>query len=183
MRAFIAIDLDDSIKRKLAALQQRLQQQTPDLRWVAPEKMHLTLKFLGDVSEQQVVPVSQALDELRDQCRSFVISIEELGMFGAGKVVWAGIRDPDGQLARCHGLCEQFLESLGFSRENRLFQPHLTLARNRSPKNAAKIRQAIEQVSKFTAGTQHVSSLTFYQSTLTKRGPIYESMSKHRFPI
>lgn len=181
MRTFVAIDFDDVIKRRLNVLQERLRRRLPDLRWVDTDRMHLTLKFLGEIGEQQALSTSTALSELAVNLQPFDISVEELGTFGTGKVLWVGVRDIDGHLAQCHAKCEELLFPLGFENENRPFRPHLTLARNRSPKHAAKIREAIERESKFTAGTQHVSSLTFYQSTLTKRGPIYAVLSRHRF--
>lgn len=182
MRTFIAVNFDNAIKKQLADLQAGLKPHCGKLKWVDPNIMHLTLKFLGDISDRQVAPISHALDELAKQCRPFDIAVEDIGTFpphGGVKVIWIGIKDPDGLLAKCQGLCEDLIEPLGFPKEKRRFSPHLTLARNRDPGNSARIRAALAQESCVCLGTQSVAGVTFYQSTLTPKGPIYQPLSRH----
>lgn len=184
MRTFIAIDFDEQIKRQLSALQVKLKPRCGSLKWVDPRQMHLTLKFLGEIKESQVATIRQALDELAAQCRPINVVVEELGTFpprGAVKVLWVGIKDAGGELAKCQARCEDLIEPLGFPRENRPFSPHLTLARTRDDSNSNQIRTALQQEPPFQAGSQTISGVTFYQSTLTPRGPIYDAMSRHQF--
>ncbi len=185
MRSFIAIDFDAAIRRQLAATQDRLRHHCPSLRWVDPEKIHLTLKFLGEIDDDQLEPVARTLDELTRDCRSFDIAVRGLGVFGTPRsvrVVWVGLHEPQGFLARCHARCETLLLPLGFPKENRPFRPHLTLARNRSPRDSNDIRRAVEKHANLNAGIQTVTSITLYQSTLTSDGPIYQPLSQHPFP-
>lgn len=182
MRTFIAIDFDDAIRKQLANLESRLKPRCGKVKWVDPDKMHLTLKFLGEIDDRQVTPISRALDELARQCRPFDITVEDFGTFpprGGVKVIWVGIKDPSGLLAECQACCEGLLEPLGFPKERRRFSPHLTLARNRDPRNSAQIHAALEQEPPVRIGTQTVDGVTFYQSTLTPQGPIYQSLSQH----
>ena len=185
MRTFVAIELDGQLKRPLEALQDRLKPHCPGLRWMDPAKIHLTLKFIGEIAEDRIVEISAALDELAAQCRPFQFVIERMGVFGHSgpvKVVWVGIRDDeDGALPRCHALCERLLEPLGIPPERRPFNPHLTLARNRDARQSKTIRQAVEPHAELRVGVQEVESVTFYHSTLTSRGPVYQPLSRHVF--
>ena len=185
MRTFVAIELDDELKRPLAVLQDRLRPHCPGLRWVGPAKIHLTLKFIGEIGEDRIVEISTALDELAAQCRPFQIAIEQVGVFGQDgpvKVVWVGVSDDeDGALPRCHALCERLLEPLGIPPERRPFRPHLTLARNREVRQSETIRRAVEPHAELRIGVQEVESVTFYQSTLTSRGPVHLPLSRHIF--
>ena len=184
MRTFIAIDLDVRVRKRLAEIQDRLRPQCPKLRWVDPNKMHLTLKFLGEIEDQQALIVSEALDELARNTAPFDIAIEKTGVFGqrgSVRVVWVGISDCDGGLARCQEHCERLLEPLGFPRENRPFHPHLTLARNKSPRHSDAIRRAVADEADARAGVQTVTSVTFYQSTPGEDGPTYRALGRHAF--
>lgn len=184
MRAFIALDLDDSIKQQLAALQARLKPSCPPLKWVDARQIHVTLKFLGEIADRQITPIAKALDELGRQCRTFDIRVESLGAFnptGVVKVLWVGLQEPTGCLAQCHARCEELLAPLGFPPEGRKFSPHLTLARNNDPRGSEQIRSALAAEPPFSAGDQTITGLTFYQSTLTPRGPIYAALSRHSF--
>ncbi|MBN2561309.1 MAG: RNA 2',3'-cyclic phosphodiesterase [Phycisphaerae bacterium] len=182
MRTFIAIDLDRAIKKHLSDLQAQLGPRCPKLKWVDPNKMHLTIKFLGEVRDQQIAEISRALGRLAAECQPFDIAVEGLGTFnptGPVKVVWIGIQDPSGRLAECQALCEDLIEPLGFPREGRRFSPHLTLARNKFTENSREIRAALDAQPPVRAGSQTVSGVMFYQSTLTPGGPIYSALSRH----
>ncbi len=184
MRTFIAIDLDDAVKRQLAGLVERLRSDCPPMKWTAVENAHITLRFLGEISDRQIEPISRALDELARECEPFDIGFEHLGTFGQTgpvKVVWIGISDEVGGLSRCHAHCELLLEPLGIARGGRPFRPHLTLARNRNAKNSRQIRHAIEAAGATNLGEQSAAAITFYQSTLTERGPVHVALSRHPF--
>ena len=184
MRTFIAIDFDETVRKQITDLQARLKPRCGKLKWVDPRKMHLTIKFLGEIGDQQITPISGALDELARQCQPFDITVADLGTFnptGPVKVLWIGIQDPTGRLAACHALCERLIEPLGFPTEKRRFSPHLTLARNRLPQNSREIRAALDAEPPVHVGTQTAGGVSFYQSTLTPEGPIYNALSRHPF--
>lgn len=184
MRTFIAIEFDPPIKKQLAELQQRLKPHCGRPKWVEPAAMHLTVKFLGDIDARQSVKISEALNTLAAEREPFVIAIGGLGTFpprGGVKVLWVGIQDQGGGLLACQETCEALLGPLGFPPENRRFSPHLTLARNRDPADSRRILTAVEQLGSPNLGTQLVEGLTFFESTLTPRGPIHRPISKHVF--
>lgn len=132
MRTFIAIDLDHKIRERIASLQAKLRSRCPKLSWVKPERMHLTIKFLGEIEEAQVGPIQQALDAVAGQCHPFDITFAGLGVFpprGRANVLWLGIQDAIGGLKACWSKCEDQLAALGLPGEDRPFSAHLTLAR------------------------------------------------------
>ncbi|RIK65468.1 MAG: RNA 2',3'-cyclic phosphodiesterase [Planctomycetota bacterium] len=179
MRTFIAIDLDEAVRRDLGRLIQRLSPRCGDLRWSRPDTIHLTLKFLGEASDDQIMPICGALRTLAAQCQPFDIDVRGAGCFpdaGSVRVVWAGVHDFSGMLARCQSLCEELVAPLGFPTERRPFSPHLTLARNKSPALSADIRRAVLSEVEFSAGVQTVSAVTLYQSTLTSQGSTYQPL-------
>lgn len=184
MRTFIAVDLTDTIRKRLADLQANLKPTCGNLKWVNPENVHLTIKFLGEIPDRQIAPVSEALDRLASQCQPCDITVGGLGTFapsGPVKVLWVGIQDPAGGLEACQSLCDQLLQPLGFPPEGRRFSPHLTLARNKFPQNSRQLRAALEAEPTMPPAAQTVTGITFYQSTLTRQGPIYQPLSKHAF--
>src|ERR1043166_2984522 len=99
MRAFIAIELNDSIKRGLAKLQEKLLRQCPGLRLVKPEQIHLTVAFLGEIKDSQIEPISKAISAAAGATPEFGFHVEGLGVFpphGRVSVVWAGVKDDGG---------------------------------------------------------------------------------------
>ncbi len=184
MRAFIAINLSDEIRRAIARLQEALRGKTPSagLRWVEPERIHLTVKFLGEIDEARIGDVSEALGRLTGPLRPFDVRVEGIGAFGERgpvRVVWVGVEDSGGGLGRCHACCEDAMAGLGFPREERPFSAHLTLARNKKPTNTQAIRAALAGYDRFEAGRLRADHLTFYESNLTPEGPVYRVLSVH----
>ncbi len=182
MRTFIAIDLDAAIRKHLTAVQSRLRASGLKLAWVDPAKVHLTLKFLGEMSDAQTRPVAEAIDTLTKHTQPLEFSVGGLGVFppsGAVRVVWVGVQDETGALAACQTNCEKLLAPLGFDQERRGFSPHLTLGRNKSPAASTHIRRVVADFGPLQCGIQHVDRLIFYHSTLTPRGSVYEPLSSH----
>lgn len=186
MRTFIAIDLDATVRRQIDRLQQKLRADCPTagLRWVDAERIHLTLRFLGEIADGQAADVAGAVENLAGQCRPFEIAIGRIGTFpadGPVRVVWIGVEDPNGDLARCHSMSEALLVRLGFPPEGRPFSAHLTLARNKNPKNSRRVREALALHGDCELGSLGVDHVTFYQSTLTPTGPTHAPLCTCRF--
>lgn len=186
MRAFIAIDFDESIRRKLAGLQDTLRRRAGRLSWVAPDNLHLTIKFLGEIDACRVETISAALDQIAARIEPFEIMLRGVGVFpprGLAHVLWAGVQpivagahDP---LKALHRASEDGLADLGIAREDRPFSPHLTLARNKSSVDR-DLRRSLEHGAEFAAGPQRINAVTFYESQLGASGPTYRVISTHR---
>jgi len=172
MRCFAAIPLNEAIRRALREVQQGLDLPGVKVRWVPDDQMHLTLKFLGETTDDQVVPISRALDELAAGTPAFTLRARGMGCFpphGTPRVIWVGIEDPDAALNELHQRVETALAELGFPPERRRFRPHLTLGRvKRDPQKA--VFPAVDGVAEFDGGDFAADRLILYASQLHRSG-------------
>jgi 2'-5' RNA ligase len=134
IRAFIAIPLPDSLMRQLTNLQRRLGEQVPhrSVRWVRPEGIHLTLKFLGDIPTDKLPGIKQALAAVARNAPASTFTVGEIGCFPntlRPRVVWVGVQEPAGRLAVLQDAIEEVMVPFGYKPEGRGFKPHLTLGR------------------------------------------------------
>ncbi len=152
-----------------------------DIKWVNPEITHLTLKFLGEIKDEQAIDVCNAAADVVGRHRKFELEVKSVGHFGgrSARVLWVGAgQDCDG-LLQLHDDLEQQLEQAGWPREARKFAAHLTLCRIRSSKAGIKLAEACRQYTDFELGALSADSVTVYQSELTSKGPIYTAMGKY----
>ena len=182
LRAFIAVDLPfeirDAIGRAMAPLQKGI---GSIVRWVAMENMHLTLKFLGDVSPSNVEMLSQMLQAEADLFNCFDLRLSGLGSFPNLKrprVIFIGIQAPPTLEALQRGI-ESASRRLGYESEERGFSPHLTIGRvkqNVTPTEQQAIRRALEETRIDSLGTARVDSVHLYKSDLKPSGSVYTKL-------
>ena len=157
------------------------------MKWVKPENIHLTLKFLGEVTDEHIDKVKEALDRIAAGLKPFDISLSNLGAFPKldfAKVVWVGIEKGKQATEDIAGKIEIELEKLGFAKEGREFSAHLTIGRVRSGKNKEELKKQVLSAhsSELIAHSQQpVNTIILYQSTLTPRGPIYTALHTSTF--
>jgi len=135
VRAFVALDLDESTRARLAELVAELRARIPGVRWVRPEGIHLTLKFLGYAGRDRLEGLIDPLRRAAQETSAGAATVSGLGTFpegGRARVLWIGIAVPPTVL-RLQQACERAAVSAGFEAEARPFQPHLTLGRWRDP--------------------------------------------------
>lgn len=185
IRSFIAIELPDEIRSALARLQASLQTEKQSaVKWVDPYAIHLTLKFLGNVTAAKISDISSAIEEAAHGIAPFSLEVKGLGVFPNFKrvrVVWVGVWGDISQLKLLQQRIESGLVPLGFNRESRPFTPHLTLARVRekaSPTEQQNFGQVIASASFESAHSFAVDSINLMQSQLTTEGAIYSQISK-----
>jgi 2'-5' RNA ligase len=181
MRAFIAIELPETIREALAREQARFRAVSSDARWTRPEGIHLTLKFLGEISTEQEAQVKEALGAI-ERFEKFNVSVKGFGFFPDAKrprVFWAGLDAPPG-LARLSEQVEKALEPLGFPKEIRAFRPHLTLARFKIPRPQPKLTATLAASGASDLGTFEVSEFFLWESRLSPAAAEYRKVA--RFP-
>jgi RNA 2',3'-cyclic 3'-phosphodiesterase len=181
VRSFIAIDLPEDVHAALEREQQTFRRLAPEARWTRPEGIHLTLKFLGEVAEERVKAVSDALADL-GAFEKFPVEVRGFGFFPNARrprVFWAGIESPPalGELA---GRVEAAMEELGFAREQRDFHPHLTLARFKEPRPQPELAACVEVQSGMGLGRFEAAEFFLYESKLSPHGAVYRKVA--RFP-
>jgi RNA 2',3'-cyclic 3'-phosphodiesterase len=177
VRLFIALELDEDARARLADYQRWLAGLDRAVRWVRPEQIHLTLKFLGDMPDGQVVPVCRALDGLAEH-EAFEFQIYGIGTFGSPRsprVVWVGVQMPNPALMELQKACEEGLAELGFPPEGRAFKPHLTLGRVKDPRAGTAVSEAVSNVQLQDLGplAQWAGHLVLFASILRPQGSQY----------
>jgi 2'-5' RNA ligase len=184
IRSFIAIELPAGLKLELTQLQARLKTgNTPGIKWVKPDGMHLTLKFLGSVAAAKIDEITRAMTAAAREVAPFRLAVEQLGVFPSLKrvqVVWVGLGGGVAKLERLYRLLETNLARLGFAPESRPFKPHLTLARLGN-KVLAEERQSLGRLIAGTgleiSVTIKVDAVSLIRSQLTREGAIYSRIS------
>ena len=185
LRTFIALPLPDEWTGQLAATIAELSRALPSgVRWVSPEGIHLTLKFLGPTDSRVVTRVLHNVAENFADASSPLLTLSVLGTFPAGRnprVIWAGVSGGSESLDDLHRRAEQAVSGLGWSQDGRPFRPHLTLGRVRDRVNARQ-RQAIADA---VAGARlpairswRPDTVRLYRSELTPRGARYSSLGE-----
>jgi RNA 2',3'-cyclic 3'-phosphodiesterase len=142
-RTFIALEQDESLRRHLSETIRRMVQALPQLKWVDPAGIHLTLAFLGELTDEQLAKAVQASDLAAQQVSPFRYRLAQLGTFSSPRqprVIWAGVDEPTGKLTRLHRLLGRELEQRDFEGEARPFSPHLTLARVKEPLSSTELQ-------------------------------------------
>jgi len=188
VRCFIAIDIDEKTKTALRNVQCQLKDKAQaqgikknDIKWVKPENIHLTLKFLGDVPAEKTVELCKVVEAVANQHHGFDIAIESVGSFGgrSARVLWIGASQGSDKLFELQQDMEEQLDKLGWPKETRQFSSHLTLCRIRNLKAGAKLNKIIENYKDFKAGLVSIDKLYVYQSQLTQTGPVYTVLGSY----
>lgn len=180
MRSFIAIELPDTVSAALVLLQQELKGCGADVRWVRPEGIHLTLKFLGDIEERAVEGIVERLKGTCRKFQTFHCEVKGVGVFPgvrAPRVLWAGIADHD-ILTSIQQEIEDGMSLLGFEREERKFTPHLTLGRFRSSKGKMVLMKRLEAYKEFHLGIINVNHISLMRSDLGPTGAKYAGIAE-----
>jgi RNA 2',3'-cyclic 3'-phosphodiesterase len=189
VRTFAAISLDEGLKRELLQLQRRLKADTAErqldrlVRWVAPDNIHLTLKFLGEVQADRIPALIGALETASQGLPPMTLTVRGLGCFPNSRrpsVIWAGLEGDVPALLEFERRVQEAFSGLGFPREPRAFSPHLTLGRiNREarPPERAAIGQLIERLDVQGLGFIAAKEVQLFKSDLKPRGPIYSTLA------
>ena len=182
-RVFIASSLDARTRRALAAIQQSLGQAAADVKWVAPEKIHLTFLFLGDVAESRILSLASILDDVGRAHQGATLEIYGLGYFGRRfpRIIWAGLRGASQPLIALRAALVAGCRALSFAPDSKPWQPHLTLGRMRSPAAAAPLSAALAEREKISLGRLTITHLQLIKSQLTPLDPRYTIL--HESPL
>ncbi len=186
IRSFIAIELPDEFRLELGQLEARLKSsQPPWVKWVDPNSIHLTLKFLGNITIDRTEEITRAMEEAARGIPPFHLEARDLGVFPNSRrvqVAWVGISGEVDKLGQLQQGIESNLAHLGFTPESRAFTPHLTLARLHQRASSDE-RQRFGQLiadTKFEAGTIKVDAINLMKSQLSRGGAIYSRISSVR---
>ncbi len=179
IRAFIAFPLPEWITTLISDIQERLKPYRLPVRWVKPENVHLTMKFLGDIP-------AAAIDGIGDTLKNTVQNFSPLTLFAKGlgvfpgiknpRVLWVGIAGDLKLLSEIHVNLETNLEKNGFAKENRPFKSHLTLGRFKRDAHPANLFDILQSCSDFSSESFDINELVLYQSELKPSGALYTKL-------
>jgi 2'-5' RNA ligase len=176
VRSFLAIELPKPILRKIEEVQGDLRSTHADVRWVNPEKIHLTLKFFGDIEESRIDPIFKSIEEPIRNTLPFSLKVKGVGVFPHmrnPRVIWMGLVDGRETLISFQKQIDTLLKDIGFQPEDRPFHPHLTLGRMKSSRGKEELVGRMEKFKEEEFGTFQVERVVLFKSDLKPTGPIY----------
>ncbi|MBD3425853.1 MAG: RNA 2',3'-cyclic phosphodiesterase [Candidatus Omnitrophica bacterium] len=179
VRSFIAIELSEQARLELARVADTLKSSGAAVKWVKPESVHLTLKFLGEVEEDRLVRVAEKLKDIAKGTSPFEFVLEKIGVFPKweyAKVLWIGLAGGSDEVKEIVSRAERVLQKEGFDKEKRAYTPHLTLGRIRSAKRKKELRELTEKT-RVNPVPSRVSRIILFKSELTPEGAVYTEMA------
>ncbi len=179
IRSFLAIEIPRIILKKIEEVQDDLKSSRADVRWVSPEKIHLTLKFFGNIDESKIDPIVKSLEGPIRNTSPFSLKIQGVGAFPHLKnprVIWIALVDRKEVLGPFQRQLEKELEKIGFEPEERAFHPHLTLGRMKTSKGREELTGRMERHTEEEFGDFQVERVILFKSDLKPTGPIYTSL-------
>jgi 2'-5' RNA ligase len=172
LRCFIALELPEEVKKKIYVCIEKMKSAGADVKWIPPENLHLTLKFLGDTTEELLKSVNERLISLSKSHNRFSLQVSGAGAFPNikyPKVVWLGIHDSEEIIKLQHDIDES-MEGLGFKRDDKKFTPHLTIGRVKSMRNKDVLIKELATLKEADFGKIEVNNITMMKSELKPGG-------------
>lgn len=184
LRTFIAVPLNESVRRRVIRLRDDLAEADPAVKWVEPDNLHVTLLFLGEVDAREVVDVCRVIRGVTEATPPFAMSIGGLGCFPnirRPRTFWVGLEEGKDELIGLHATLEEALLKLGgYRREDREFTPHITLGRVKSGDVTAALRARLTSPEDWNGGRQDVDQIHVMSSELLPDGPRYTIVSREK---
>jgi len=179
MRLFLGVPISESLRERLIDLQSQLDSLGVDFKFVSSNQLHFTVKFLGSVSPVDLDSIKSIVFNLSNQFSSFEVSVGSLGVFPSFdfvRVVWVGVFKNEELFVKLISLVDEKLSFI--RRSDHSLQPHLTLARVKSPRNKEALVKFVNDNCNICLGNLLVDKLVLYSSQLTSLGPVYNVLSK-----
>jgi RNA 2',3'-cyclic 3'-phosphodiesterase len=176
IRAFLAIELPEALRPGLAQVQEELKRSRADVRWVAVNNIHLTLKFFGNVPDEEIDTLALAAREAAAETAPLQLQATVAGAFpspNAPRVVWLGLGGDLVPLTQLFYRLEKAFAALGYPPETRAFSPHLTLGRVKSPANRERLAKLLANLPPVDWPPFEVKELILFQSVLSPKGSKY----------
>jgi len=179
MRAFVAVELDTELVDKISEIQKNLAEANAQVKFVEPENLHFTFKFLGDISPEKAESIIRMAEEKAKDYSPFDIKIKGTGVFpnmGYIRVIWLGVEEPEAFSKMQEDFDLDFVK-MGFKKE-RSYIPHLTIGRVKGVQNKELLVSIVKELQNIEVGTMNVDKLVLKESELTPVGPIYTDLKE-----
>ncbi|MGE0087794.1 MAG: RNA 2',3'-cyclic phosphodiesterase [Desulfococcaceae bacterium] len=179
IRLFIAFHLPDNVRSHIRDLQAQLRSGGLHLRWVAPENIHLTLKFLGDINPSDTDRIAQAMSQAAQGTSALHLGAKGLGVFPTvrkARVLWIGLNGDTHDLIGLQNRLDDRLAEQGYEKESRAFKAHLTIARAKESPDPKQLIEAMEKFATFASPDFSAGELILWQSQLKPSGAVYTKL-------
>ena len=179
IRTFIALELPPAVISLLAKVQENLKSMKFRAKWVRPENIHLTLKFLGNINPGDIDKIGGAMMAAVDDFAALTLVARGIGVFPGIKrprVIWVGLGGQIQLLFAMQRVLEDNLAALGFKKEKRQFKGHLTLGRFRQSVNPNTIRRVLQEFGNLASEEFTARRVIFYKSDLKPTGAVYSQL-------
>jgi len=182
LRTFIAVEVDAAVTGRAMDLVDKFRAVAADVKWVEPENMHLTVKFLGDVDITDTYEICRAVGQAVGDLPPFDLEIRGVGAFPnphRPRTIWLGAGEGEGEMAELAERIDRELQKIGYRKEGRRFQSHLTLGRVRQGGPAlGALGRLIQEHAELEIGTTPIDEVIVFSSTLTRTGPVYDPLGR-----
>lgn len=183
-RTFVAIDLPEAIRERIAKVQEHLKPKAENIRWTPAPQLHITLAFLGDVLDADLLQLCREVQKAVAPLRRFALELKDFGTFppnGRPRVVWIGLQgkglDPLTELQRA---IVQAVRSVGYPPTDNRFHPHITIGRieARAGEEPPDVPALVKPLTLWSAGTIDVRRAAVFSSSQTREGPVYAVLAE-----
>ncbi len=182
IRTFIGIATNSAVRGRALELIDRLRRGDTQAKWTAAENLHLTLKFLGDVPEEQIPRVCRTVAEAVSACKQFQLQFRGAGAFPDTRrphTLWIGVGEGEAEVRRLQKVVDRALRKLRFPKEPRRYHPHLTIGRIRRPESGGNnLKELLQQSSKFDAATLCIEEVAVFASSIGVGGSTYTPLGR-----
>lgn len=176
VRLFVAVEITEEIRKKVAKFQDELKKVDADVGWVSPENLHITVKFIGSLDEEKIEIVATLIKDAVTHIKPFDLDYRGVGVLPAEKnprVIFTDVIDTGGVLEKIHERLDNQLMALGVEHEDRKFTAHLTVGRIKTRRNVRRLIENLNSYHGFDFGSEHVVQVVLMKSDLLPEGPLY----------
>jgi len=181
VRTFLSIEIDKTIKESLEVVQKKYRYLPAKISFPPKENIHLTLKFLGELTDEQIEKLKQGLEKCFNDIRAFNMEFFAAGVFPSKKrvrVIWVGVKKGEKELVCLSENIEPLFKELNLNLDDRPFSPHVTIGRVKSVQDRDVLINELEKFSSVSFGTQRVEKISLMKSTLTPQKAIHEPIAE-----
>ncbi len=180
IRSFIAVELSTEAREEISRILEELGKAKADVKWVKPETIHLTLKFLGYIEEGKILQIKERLTEICKNFFPFDIVLENIGTFPSWnnpQVLWIGVGEGKENVKRLAKEAEKVMALEGFEKESRDFKAHITVGRIKSPRNTKRLQKLGNDI-RVQPIKSHIDKVVLYKSDLSEEGAIHTAIAQ-----
>ncbi len=184
MRVFLALDLSEEQRKGLGNLQKKLKKDFNGVKWVEGANMHVTLKFLGEIEENEVDAICSILENNVKSYLPFLLSLKGMGFFpkiSKPRIIWVGVEEGKNYVTNIWKDIEMSLHEKGYPLADKNFTPHVTLGRIRRVEKKVPTTKWLNEYHDFSLPPTEINYLTVYNSTLQPQGAVYTPLNKIYF--